>query len=314
MDPHQNAAAAVEKLRKDCLADFVRMDNNPPITLYHYTDARGLLGILDTKHFWFSQAGFLNDSTELTHADSIIRSALNRRLEFTKSLAAREMLTAALNSVDPFSTYSAGSFIACFCENGDLLSQWRGYGSSGGGFALGFESKQLERNLEASVGSTAGTGIFKVVYDPAKQDSYVKDTIEAFCQLVEHWEQTGGAPPQNKLLDVARFGLETALADPYFRFKHPGFEEEQEWRLIVFRELTHPDLKFRPSGTRIVPFFDVDMRRPPGDGPPLLPLTHVVCGPTQTQAVAAQAIQSRIEREYPKGSIKISSSSVPFRV
>jgi hypothetical protein len=36
-------------------------------------------------------------------------------------------------------------FVTCFCEKGDLLSQWRAYarGASGVGYALGFESKSL---------------------------------------------------------------------------------------------------------------------------------------------------------------------------
>jgi hypothetical protein len=36
--------------------------------------------------------------------------------------------------------------IVSFCENGDLLSQWRAYGAKGSGYSLGFEPSALTRN------------------------------------------------------------------------------------------------------------------------------------------------------------------------
>ena len=36
-------------------------------------------------------------------------------------------------------------YATCFCEHGDLLSQWRGYGA-GGGFAIGFSRQGLDRS------------------------------------------------------------------------------------------------------------------------------------------------------------------------
>ena len=34
-------------------------------------------------------------------------------------------------------------FIVCFCEDGDLLSQWRGYGADQG-YALGFDTAHIQ--------------------------------------------------------------------------------------------------------------------------------------------------------------------------
>jgi hypothetical protein len=42
--------------------------------LYHYTDAHGLLGIVQSRQLWASNAAFLNDSTEVTY----IRGVLGR--------------------------------------------------------------------------------------------------------------------------------------------------------------------------------------------------------------------------------------------
>ncbi|MDP5226147.1 MULTISPECIES: hypothetical protein [Arthrobacter] len=40
------------------------------------------------------------------------------------------------------STLSA--YVACFCGDVDLLSQWRGYGGGIGGFSIGFARERLE--------------------------------------------------------------------------------------------------------------------------------------------------------------------------
>jgi hypothetical protein len=187
----------------------------------------------------------------------MIKSALNHQLESTSSAASRELLTRTLQSVDVLSKHGAGAFMACFCENGDLLSQWRGYGSLGGGFSLGFKAKQLKNRLWKYSGINEGRGFFKVLY---------------------------------------------------------GFAEEREWRLVIFRKLDHQSLKFRSAGTRIVPFFELDMGMDTSSGPSLLPLTRVVCGPTQSQEISKKAIEMRLGKEYPKGSVEITSSSVPLRV
>jgi hypothetical protein len=44
--------------------------------LYHYTDAGGLMGILESQRLWASNAAYLNDPTELLHARSVYREWL----------------------------------------------------------------------------------------------------------------------------------------------------------------------------------------------------------------------------------------------
>jgi hypothetical protein len=36
------------------------------------------------------------------------------------------------------------NFAISFCDDGDLLSQWRGYGSFGSGYAIGFEPRKFD--------------------------------------------------------------------------------------------------------------------------------------------------------------------------
>ena len=47
----------------------VEADNE---VIYHYTDAHGLLGIVQGRQLWASNAAFLNDSTELTYIREVL--------------------------------------------------------------------------------------------------------------------------------------------------------------------------------------------------------------------------------------------------
>jgi hypothetical protein len=125
--------------------------------LYHYTDARGLLGIVQSRQLWASNAAFLNDSTEVTYIREVLAEVAEEfRDEHAVTADIREYAASAFAGTDRFSategrtasvisilegapTMASGVldvYVSCFCAYGDLLSQWRGYPSSGGGYAL----------------------------------------------------------------------------------------------------------------------------------------------------------------------------------
>jgi hypothetical protein len=55
MNPAPNTMAAATQLHEELSSELTSMDDDPQDVLYHYTDSRGLLGILDTKQLWFIQ-------------------------------------------------------------------------------------------------------------------------------------------------------------------------------------------------------------------------------------------------------------------
>ena len=102
-------------------------------------------------------------------------------------------------------------FLACFCENGDLLSQWRGYGADQG-YALGFYTAQLQA-LDFGEISPVQYGIS----DPSKYFAQELATATYWPTAhpgVSEWHASEGLLPR--------------LA----RVKHPGFAEEREWRIL----------------------------------------------------------------------------------
>src|SRR5262245_23729542 len=142
-------------------------------SIFHYTDAAGLVGILSTEMLFASDPRFLNDASEV----SIIRELLlpileEESAEIMPKLAAKNLLKGfyefhgtsghrlqaegffktlmrLVNDISPL-------FVISFCKHDEgskefdhgLLSQWRGYGDIGG-FAIEFDEIKMDRLLKA---------------------------------------------------------------------------------------------------------------------------------------------------------------------
>ena len=125
----------------------------PPTKLSHYTTLSGLEGIVRTRSLWASNASFLNDKAELTHALNASKKAI-KLLSSEKALRAwGPALETAFHELKK--GLQAQSYVACFCSDDDNLSQWRGYGGAVQGVSLTFEqsalTKRLSRLLKKSV-------------------------------------------------------------------------------------------------------------------------------------------------------------------
>src|SRR5258708_2820815 len=111
----------------------------PGNCLFHYTDSRGLLGILKDRKFWGTNVLYLNDRSEITHCAELIRSRVDLAMEGLSGPIAA-LLANVRNDFNSFDVLTA--FVACFSEEGDQLSQWRGYGYSGGGYSVGISPRR----------------------------------------------------------------------------------------------------------------------------------------------------------------------------
>jgi len=196
-----------------------------PQTLYHYTTARGLMGILDRKKIWATHINFLNDKKEYV-------DALNEFKKQTENL--RPQVRTPTATSPPHGTMTENSptevyddvlefleimrtmvYVTSFSEERDQLSQWRGYCGNGAGFSIGFNLAKLKELLKR----TPSTDILlkKCIYDPriktAKMEQIIKEAKSTelrdrhFSTLVE------------KMMSIT----------PYF--KDESFKEEKEWRL-----------------------------------------------------------------------------------
>jgi hypothetical protein len=216
-------------------------------TLFHYTTAAGLLGILDTSALWATDLRFLNDAQEAVYARDLfveaMRSLDNPALEpeFAgyKDLVARE-----LNSPN-FPVY-----VTCFCESGDLLNQWRAYGSDHG-YAIEVKADALKTAVQQIAGESpeASLSLMQVRYG---RDA-ATDVVSTAMRNMSEDTNLGHYGVHAHFMALR---LTAMLAG----VKHPGFQEEQEWRVVAAFEWEAPKIvRFRSTPMAIVPYIEIPL-------------------------------------------------------
>jgi len=151
----------------------------PPDVLYHYTGQAGLIGIVEKAELWATKIQYMNDATEFGLALGMARQELQTIISASTAppqhRAACSRLQESLSGLEDINI-----FAACFCENGDLLSQWRGYTGGAAGYSIGFDSDSLMQ-----IGSATKFTLGRCIYDADVQRKIVEQAI-AYCM-----ERTG---------------------------------------------------------------------------------------------------------------------------
>jgi hypothetical protein len=98
--------------------------SSPPKELFHYTSLDGARGIIESKSLRLTKFTYLNDTSEFRHAIGLFRAEVHTAIQ-SLNHGHREFLRKVAAQLDSFE--STNICIASFCEDGDLLSQWRGY-------------------------------------------------------------------------------------------------------------------------------------------------------------------------------------------
>lgn len=105
-------------------------------TVYHYTSADGITGIIDKHEIWMSNTAFMNDTTELNMLQNA--NALFKDSDFRNDAVKQEwheMLERQWLREKRQTDY----YMASFSKQKDSLEQWRAYGN----FCIGFDARKL---------------------------------------------------------------------------------------------------------------------------------------------------------------------------
>lgn len=276
--------------------------------LYHYTTVQGLLGIINTNVIFATSFPFLNDSSEIVYGRRLARTILLKKIEKAKDNISKRIFEECLklNGVDKKRIY-----ITCFCEKGNLLSQWRGYGESGFGFSLGLDSNILNRTYRKPPYNEIY--IKKVIYNLEEQTKI----INKYLNIAVDYIKKNNIIDNSTIYEVAKLtdweiGKRTAF------FKDEAFSEEREWRAIYCEELSSGKLptNYRARSNRIVDYkefsfaptaLDIEYNNK-------LPLKKIICGPGVDHEQQIQVIKSLLkDRGYDYNNIEIEYSTIPFK-
>jgi hypothetical protein len=299
-----------------------------PARVYHYTSTDGLLGILDSGHLWATDLRYLNDTselhfglTEMLSAYETVSQGPSRRESFVDRLAALYKIENWL-PIGPLGLSEAGSLprerfdtvanaivnslgesiiigVTCFCGEGDLLSQWRGYGI--GGYALGFDAGPLRVAVKDRY-----LPLTAVVYGRPPVRQILRSVSTRAEELLDDRskEQTG----------AIREAVTLPLLGFAAQIKNPAFKSEMESRLGDVALGSSPLWRFRGGDLGVIPYMDIDLRLPETGRPPL---REIYLAPGPEVALRAAAVRALLRsRGYPltgRNAVDVKASKIPFR-
>lgn len=260
-----------------------------PVTapVYHYTTARGLIGLADGRVLWASEASSLNDLAEVRAGWDVVEGWATR-------LGGEEPLrTVAVNARKGPREEQSDVFVACCSTASDDAAQWRSYAEGGAGYAVELDpTVALAVWTEDSLASITPTGRgpakrtpferlrnvgwvtpwYPVIYDEAQAETMLDEILELARDRgseIANTDPTGSDPPEfERLKDQAyedlRDDLGSSLSIVAHLIKSPGFSGEQEVRAFADVDARASHLQFRPSANGVVAYLTLTAASGPG--------------------------------------------------
>jgi Protein of unknown function (DUF2971) len=236
-----------------------RVDRRPPSgLLYQYTDVHGLKGIMCSQKLWPTNIAYLNDSQEINYARMIANGVILQRAQ-TASDRDKEILTflchpEGISPEPPPFQMIPPVFVTSFSENGDLLSQWRGYCPNDDGYSIGFVGEKLyyESGMQQF-------GLARCLYEDKDQRKAIDGVLDEFMKSpswIRALEHLGE--------DDSRSAVIGAWRDRFLplavTIKHPAFQEEREWRLMsTLIQVDDPRCRVRAGRSMLIPYVEYNL-------------------------------------------------------
>lgn len=274
-------------------------------TLFHYTTPAGLLGISFSKKIWATDVRFLNDKKEFQHTLDIINSIIE---DFYKvNDKPNKIKDIDYNFIEHLRInlrrkWTPEVYVASFTEEGDLLSQWRGYCPKGG-FSIGFDFDFLSQ-----IAKNHDSDLLPCVYDFKIQNQILEELLVFYGKKYTEAINVNNQINSDQLAhDVANeFIIDLSALAPVL--KHESFKEEKEWRIVSSRLRVMPEIKFRATESNIIPYIEISLCRSDEE----IDFKSVFVGPGSNTQFAIEAILQLLKKNrMPEHTIKL--SKVPYR-
>lgn len=262
--------------------------------IFHYTSYFGLEGILRSKSLWCSKMQYLNDTEELRHGLNLMAEVADAEYSGLRNFSKLR------DSCDRISDVNI--FICSFCEQRDLLSQWRGY-AGGNGVAIGFSFDAIRNQA-----SKNGYRLEKCVYTDESKLNIVRSFLDDYAT----------SPDDVDDLDAHGFDIAISFARLAATvFKNSSFAEEKEWRLVSpMTPYRKGKIRTRAYSNGLIPYTNFDLTTgtfPIGsDKGEYICIDSVDIGPHRYQELQMNAFGGLAE-EHDVCVIYTGRSSIPYR-
>ena len=274
----------------------------PHKPLFHYTTQNGLLGIIESKSLWLSDNQYMNDMTEYNHTIDLVKDELKKRgyEKFRKFLdtidSGFETLLENIYEKYPF-------FVCSFCENGNLLSQWRGYCSNGGGYSIGFDKAHIVKLRK----KYKKFNFVRCVYEKKIQKEiirkYLKDSVSTF----QKFNISNCNDANLTRIFISNFFKMLLTIIPML--KDSSFREECEWRIVSnFRKIKPSQKKFREGKFAIVPYVEFKL----ANKREKLNISKIIVGPNPHIELSLKSVKSILSAQNVNCAL-VERSRIPYR-
>ena len=290
------------------------------IRFVHYTRADAAMNILKTKTVWMRKTSCMNDFMEVEHgleclaeayrgeAGNRLKTALNGIFD-----GVSDEIEKLFNSWQPH--FRTDTYITCFSEHLDAedsfgrLSMWRAF-SGATGIALVLNNAPF---FSPSNALKAISSPVAYLDDRAFQRELIKvvDGIENNADFVQAQ------------------GREAVIAYIFNAFKlaalctkHPGFQEEKEWRVVytpTIEKSSHLVKEIQVIGGTPQPIYKIPLRNIPEEGligvdiPEFL--ERIIIGPTEYSSAMREAFETLLtDAGVDDPAQRVHVSDIPLRV
>lgn len=260
-------------------------------TIWHYTNASGLMGIIKPNtetpiRFWFTRSDCLNDYSEGEEIDTIfhdlclqclndtvinqtfykITQTVNATKARAKSRLELQEGTNELSVIVAMEKWIA--YICCFSYSTDSLDMWRYYSKNSGGYGIKLNTFNADEQLNLMQEDPSGDSInfkyFKVIYDIDEKKELIRSIIEkayqAFLQEMSKGNKVDAAIK-------AHYFLQYVLSTFQYRFKNACFTNEQEYRCVCLIKSDSKWAKeklpvhYRSQNGTLVPYIEIAFKK-----------------------------------------------------
>ena len=265
------------------------ISEKPPTIIYHYTDINGLLGMAEKGKIWATHVSRLNDTSEHLYGIKVVEDCVPKAMP-TSSMPLIDKILSEFKKVD--------TYVTSYSTKHDLLSQWRGYSGGNVGYCLGLATNGIA-TLDHSTPLLEA-----VIY----QDHLAQKVISTMVNRVDGYlnNNQSGDVEVGSLLGM----VGGTLAILACMIKHPGFEEENEYRQFYQPGATSLQLekKFRNGRFGLTPYVEVPFKE---EG--RLPLRSVTISPCQDPELEMSIVKTLLEK-YSYTNVEVHKSAIPLRV
>jgi hypothetical protein len=347
LELNSSLAAGIEEYRNWGRDEVNSMGRTHGETLYHYTDGRGVLGIISSRSLHFTDFRHLNDPSELRYGRELLERAVTS-LPKDANWHHRCFMTLLLpHLVALMKSSGIDLFVASFSTEKDDLGQWRAYADDGRGFAIGFDPKSL-----SAIGGTPEASKHPSYYGPVTYgeqaiQAHNRAAIERACSIIDRlaaeaperanynnlffddeykseWlfepggfltaftvrSQEERTPWAHFLQDLAQVAAMAPFLWNCLTVKHPAYEHEREFRLafVVDDEKGLPDVQVRLRGrSELVPYIER-----PFPSEPEQAIKEIRIGPAAGPDTE-HALRQKLRSLRLDGKIVITRSTIPYR-